>query len=235
MRDKALQAGDMSVDIEALIAAIGGRRFADVETALDRDPSLAAQRSADGVSPLSMAVYTGDQRTIKLLRGLRTKPDFFEACLAGDEAAVRQFVAAGQDVNDYAPDGYTPLGLAAFFGHSTIARYLLDLRADPNQRARNKQQVAAIHAVAARGDLPLLELMLVRGADVNLPQQLSFRPIHATAGNGNIAATALLVLFNADTMVRTDDGHSPSDLARANGHLALAAQLERFAENRRLG
>jgi ankyrin repeat protein len=215
-----------------LLEAIRANRADEVERLLRAQPELTSRRSPDGTSPLSFAVYFGRAALVDLIRVHRGQPDFFEACLIGDEATVRAQLAGGQDVNAYAPDGFTPLGLAVFFGHSALARLLLESGADVNARARNAQQVGAIHAAVSRGDVATLELLLTRGADPNLPQQQSFRPIQVAAANGNIAAVAELLLFGADPQVKTEDGKLPSDLAREKGHAVLAERLEKFETTR---
>ena len=192
-------------------------------------------RNAQGVSPLSWAAYLQQPDVVELVRSRRGTPDFHEACIVGDAEVVRAGLAHGQDVDQPAADGFTPLGLAVFFGQPGIAQLLINAGADLNRRASNPQQVAPIHAAVARNDLATLELLLARGADPDLPQAQQIRPLHEAAGAGRMAAAALLLLFGADPAAEADPGpetggrRRPAELARARGHAAIAERLEAAA------
>jgi ankyrin repeat protein len=213
--------------LDTVLAAIRANDSAALKRALDAKPELASQRDANGVSALSLAAYMERQSLVEIVRGQRATPDFFEACIVGNERVVRNYLARGQDVNAYAPDGFTPLGLAVFFRNVAIARLLVDAGADVNARARNLHQVGAIHAAVARADLDTLELLLARGANPDQPQAKLVRPIHDAAASGKTAVVALLLMFGADPAARTEEGQTAADLARAKGYTALADRLSK--------
>jgi ankyrin repeat protein len=212
---EAIQAGDLG-KVNALIAA---------------HPSMLNARNARGASPLSWAAYTGQAAILAALRSRRPELDFFEACIVSDESAVRAAMEAGQDVDAFAPDGFTPLALAVFFGHAVLARRLIEAGADVNLRAKNDQHVGPIHAALARGDLQTLELLLQMGADPNAPQEKNIRPLHEAASSGSTVGVALLLMYGADPAAKADDGHTAADLARGKGY-AIAARLEALAAKR---
>ena len=214
-----------AVALDELFQAIRARDIARVEALTAADPSLVGRRNPQGISPLSWAAYLEQPALVELLKGKRGTPDFYEACIVGDEPVVRASLARGQDMNTPAPDGFTALGLAVFFRQPAVARLLIDAGADLNQRAANLQQVAPIHAAVARNDIPTLELLLTRGADPDLPQAKRVRPIHDAAASGNVAAVAMLLLFGASPEAETEEGQRPADLARAKGHPVLAERL----------
>jgi uncharacterized protein len=128
-------------------------------------------------------------------------------------------------VDELAPDGFAPVALAAFFHQPQIVKILVEAGADVNLRSKNAQNVAAIHAAVARADVQTLELLLLRGADPNLPQEKGFRPLHGAASVGSLASVALLLMFGADLTLAADDGDRPADIARKKGH-AFADRLE---------
>lgn len=194
---------------------------------LEADPGLGARRNADGMSPLSLAAYMGRTDLVEIIRS-RHEPDFYEALIVGEETVVTEALDGGRDPNGRAPDGFTPLGLAVFFGHDVLARRLIDAGADLDLRADNAQQVGPIHAAVAQQRSALLELLLAGGADPNAPQQQGVRPVHGAASRGDAPAVALLVFYGADLTIRTDAGESAADFARERDHPHLAERIERF-------
>jgi ankyrin repeat protein len=220
-------AGEESAMLDDVLAAIRADDAAALARLLDADPALAAQRDASGLSPLSLAAYMERPHLVEIVRARRGAPDFFEACILGDIASIEAALAAGQDVDAFAPDGFTPLGLAVFFRHPELAARLIEAGADVSLQARNAQRVGPIHAAVARGDLATLERLLLAGADPNAPQQQGFTPLHAAAAQGSLAAVALLLMFGADPSLRSEQGKTAADVARERGHPEIAERLER--------
>lgn len=218
----------VSGTIDQLFEAIQAHDLAKVDALISAHPSVLTERNAQGVSPLSWAAYLGQQPIVEAIRVKRGTPDFHEACIVGDEGAVRAALAAGQDVNAFAPDGFTPVALGAFFRHPEIVKLLVDAGADLNLRSKNAQKVGPLHAATARNDVQTIELLLLRGADPNLPQEKLARPLHSAAANGCTAAVALLLMFGADPNAATEEGERPAEMARKKGH-PLAARLEAIA------
>src|SRR2546428_6575901 len=115
-----------------LFAAIRGGDAAAVERLLERNRALVDTRDDSGLSPLLAALYRGqdDIATAILRRGPTLT--VFEAAAAGATDRVREIVARDPaQANGVAPDGYSPLGLAAFFKRRDVVRYLLKAGADP--------------------------------------------------------------------------------------------------------
>jgi ankyrin repeat protein len=128
--------------------------------------------------------------------------------------------------NVYSVDGWTPLHLAAHFGHTNTVRWLLEAGADVQARSRNDLANQPLHAATAgRAPVELLTLLLEAGADVNARQRGGFTPLQATAQNGNLAATELLLARGADAQARTDDGQTALSFAQEGGHEAIIRLL----------
>ncbi len=208
-----------------VFAAIRADDSAALTRLLDADPALAGAREG-GLSAISLAAYMGKPTLVDLVRARRGTPDAFEAAILGDAEAVRAALGAGQDIDAFAPDGFTLLALAVFFNHPMLAKTLIDAGADPSLRASNAQQVGPIHAAVARGDLASLEALLQAGGDANLPQGQGVTPLHSAAHAGNAAAVDLLLAADADRTARDEQGRSAADHARTMGHEVLAARLE---------
>src|SRR2546423_5122481 len=115
-----------------LFTAIKGGDQEAVERLLERDRALADSRDESGLSPILAALYRGQTDIATAILRRRPRLTVFEAAAAGDAARVRKIV--GQDraeANAVAPDGYSPLGLAAFFKRRDVVRYLLEAGARP--------------------------------------------------------------------------------------------------------
>jgi len=212
--------------LQTLLDAVAQRDTAAALTLADTNPALLAQRSAAGMSPLSLAAYMGQAKLVAALRERRGEPDVFEALIVGDAEVVERALEAGQDVNQLAPDGFPMLGLAVFFHHKALAHRLLDAGADVNARADNPQRVAALHAAVARGDAAMVETLLARGAAVDLPQQQGITPLHGAAGAGRGDLVDLLRRAGADVRLKDEAGRDAAEHARQHGHAALAERLQ---------
>jgi ankyrin repeat protein len=188
-----------------------------VKTLLSEDPSLASTRTPQGASPVLWAVYTRHAELAPLLLGDR-QPDFFEACALG-------IAAETNDVNAFAPDGFTGIGLACFFGHLEIARRLLDRGADPNLASNNDLHVAPLHSAVTTGSAPMVRLLLERGANPNVQEGSGYTPLHTAAGHGNPEIIEMLVQAGADASRKAKDGKTPADVAQQYGYGEVAAKL----------
>src|SRR5205823_14122776 len=87
-------------------------------------------------------------------------------------------------VNSYAYDGWTPLHLAAFFGHLDAARLLLDAGADVNAVSQNSLTNTPLHAATA-GKHPDVALLLIdHGADGQVVDSGGYTPLQIATQSG---------------------------------------------------
>ncbi len=202
-----------------------------VEGRLAEDPSLAASRDDQGVSAPLLALYHGHAALAQRLASAKETLDLFEAAALGDPAGAAQALRADPTpVNAVSPDGFTPLGLAAFFGRERLAELLLEHGAAVDAASRNTMQVQPIHSAAAQRDpdlsLRLVQLLVSAGAPVNARQHGGWTPLHQAAAHGNVELAAFLLASGADPAAQADEGQTPADLAAANGHERLAERLQ---------
>lgn len=127
--------------------------------------------------------------------------------------------------NAFAPDGHTPLGLAAFFGPPSTTSLLLERGADVTVPARNEMKVQPLHAAVAARNSEAAALLLDRGADPNARQQTGYTPLMGAAGAGKDDLVDLLLAHGAVLAVRSDEGKTAADVAREHGHGGLAERL----------
>jgi uncharacterized protein len=149
------------------------------------------------MSELLQAIYQGDQARADELLAADPELDVFEAAALGRTDRVRELL--GEDpslANAWAEDGFQPLGLASFFGHTETARILLEQGAEVNSASRNEMNVMPLHSAAATADpetrYELAKLLLEHGADPNARQQDDFTPLMAADQSGDERLVQLL-------------------------------------------
>uniref|UniRef100_A0ACD5ZV83 Uncharacterized protein n=1 Tax=Avena sativa TaxID=4498 RepID=A0ACD5ZV83_AVESA len=91
--------------------------------------------------------------------------------------------------------GETPLLLAATFGHTAAAAYLLERGASP--RATDGDGETSLHWAAYNGDRELAMLLLSRGADVDAATPRG-TPLHVAAAGAHPAVVDILLRHGAD-------------------------------------
>jgi ankyrin repeat protein len=211
---------------DALFQAIERGEREQVAQALAAQPTLASARNANGVSATLFSLYYREPEIADLLANAGAALTVFEAAALGRVEALRELLLADPtQVNAVASDGFTPLGLAAFFGQPGAAHLLLDQGADPNIASQNAMRVAPLHSAVAAQRLDISEELLQRGAAVNATQADDFTPLHEAAQNGQVAMVELLLAHGADLSARKSDGQTPLDVAEAHGQPAAAMLL----------
>lgn len=198
-----------------------------VRKILEKQPELAATHTEQGLSGLMQVIYMGKMDLARLLASQRGDLSIFEAAAMGNLDRVEFLLA--QDislVNAYAPDGFQPLGLAVFFGHSQVAAYLIAFGAQVNSPSQNAQRVYPLNSAAAASNLIAARLLLANGAQVDARQAGDFTPLHNAAQNGHLQLVELLLDHGADPQARAANGKTAADFAREGGHRRIMELLQ---------
>ena len=193
---------------------------------LTQNPELATARTSHNVSPLMLSCYYKKPQVTEFLLKYLDEINLFEAAAAGKFDAVAHLVYTHPDaVGAFAEDGFTPLGLACYFGQSEVARYLVLKGADVNQPSNNGFNVYPIHSAAAGNYNDIVRMLIENGAEVNVKQQAGSTPLHTAAQTGNLEMLILMLEHGADVNTRMEGGKLPADLAREKGFDEIAEIL----------
>lgn len=211
---------------DELFTAIKAGDLGGVEALLAAEPGLAAARDEGGLSAVLTAAYWQQPAIVGALLARGPTLTFYEAAAAGVTDRLDELLRDEPGLLEaYAPDGFTALGLASFFGHAEAAAMLLARGANPNRASQNGLRVTPLHSAAAGRHHALVAMLLDHGADPHARQEGGFTPLHSAAQNGDRATAELLLARGAARDARTDDGRAPRDFAREGGHEELATLL----------
>lgn len=201
------------------------------EACLDERPELANADHPSGASALKTAAYQGHPKLAALLARRGAELDFFDAVILGDGGRVEEFLEGDPGlVDEHSPQGFTALGLAAFFGHRDLLKLLLERGSKVDVPARNPMRVRPLHSAVAHDDedaaFAMSRRLLEEGADVNAVQESGFTPIHQAAYRGSARLTELLLEHGADVTPTTDEGLTPAEMAADRGYPDVAGMIE---------
>ncbi len=203
--------------------------LAAVRLALAEDPSLLNQKNESGQTAYLLACYYRKPEMAEYLLGLNPELDLFTACVAGHTPDVLKRIAADTGLlESHSNDGWTPLHLAAFFGHKELAEALLKQGAQVDARSTNTMKNTPLHAATAGRQVELMKLLLEHGANPDATQEGGWTALHAAAQNGDRDMIEVLLANNASINVRAGNNQGPLDLALLKGHHEVAALLEQL-------
>jgi ankyrin repeat protein len=211
---------------EELIAAVQAGDADRVAALVAEDPSLANARDGSGVSAILLSRYRSDRAVTDVLLAADPDLDVYEAATLGYADRLAEALATSPALaTSFSADGFTALHLAAFFGKTEAARWLLDAGAEVDAVSANAMQVQPLHSAAAGGHHEVCRVLLSAGADVNATQRDSYTPLHAAAQLGDDELIELFLSAGADPTARITDGSTPADTAEAAGHPDAARRL----------
>ncbi|XP_035533137.1 ankyrin repeat domain-containing protein 50 [Morone saxatilis] len=199
----------LSVAALCVPTAAGVKGFGEVASLLLERGADPGHRDHDGMTPLLLAAYEGNDDVVELL---------LEAGADVDETA-------GPDGNISAAAAVTSLLAAAAMGHMKTVSRLLFWGAAVD--AIDCEGRTALCLAAARGSVEVVRALLDRGLDENHKDDLGWTPLHAAACEGHRAVCAALTERGSMARVGEMDieGRTPLILAAQEGHWSTVRLL----------
>ena len=215
-------------DEDELLAAVQKDDAAQVRAILERNPLILRMHTPNGTLVLT-AVYHGAAEALRLLLE-RTPEDALtlpEAAATGNARRLKTILGQSRArVNRPNAEGFTPLGLAAFFGQVEAVKVLLESGADVNLRGPSRFANTALDAAVAGDHADVVRVLLAAHGDPNIRSEGSYTPLHKAAAHGNAAIVRMLLDAGADPKATRDGGHTPIEDAREKGHAAIVELLK---------
>lgn len=193
---------------------------------------------------------------ILLKKGIRSPEALGLAAAEGFEDIVESLLAANSDINKLGQTSYAPLHHATCGGHKHIVSLLLERGADPNVvTSRLKQSNSepnsdmdeselslseketidlshpiwsetSLHLAALTGQIEIAEILLVKGASVDVENSSGYDVLKYAAAGGFSEMLTLLLKHNADTKKQSKSvGNTALHVAVAHGNYKAAKIL----------
>jgi RNA polymerase sigma factor (sigma-70 family) len=214
-RDERFAAG-----VIAILHAARAGDAARVKDLLAQNPRLLAARDWLGNSALIMAVNSGHHVVAELLFKAGVRPDIHEAAAIGDTERVA--ILLSEDtlrLDAFSAEGFTPLALAAHFGHIETARFLVGQGADVDVVSRHPVGVTPLHAALFGRQVGMARLLIESGANVRARRggkgwpRAGWTALHYVAGYGLLDLIEPLLAHGADPAQTDDEGRTPLRVA----------------------
>jgi ankyrin repeat protein len=170
-------------EIDTLIDAAKAGDLGKVRGLLQENFLLASQRGSTGESALMAALYRGHAEIVAALIDTGAEIDVFAAAATGRTADLRRTLNEST-VNAYAYDGWTPLHLAAFFGHAESVRLLLAAGAKVDAVSDNTLKNTPLHAATAGRHAEVALTLLHAGANPAAVDSGGYTPAQIATQNG---------------------------------------------------
>ena len=141
--------------------------------------------------------------------------DIWEAAEAGNIEAVKQYLAAGTDVN--AKDGetgITPLHVATDRGRKEVVELLIAAGADVNAKYAGGH--TPLHNAAIHGHEEIVEMLITKNTDVNAETEEGVTSLYISVVKGHKKIVELLIAAGADVNAKDEDGETSLDAAIAS-------------------
>ncbi|KAL2077246.1 hypothetical protein ACEWY4_026750 [Coilia grayii] len=188
-----------------------------------------------GISPLMLAAMNGHVPAVKLLLDMGSDINaqietnrntaLTLACFQGRAEVVSLLLDRRANVEHRAKTGLTPLMEAASGGYAEVGRVLLDKGADVNAPPVPSSRDTALTIAADKGHYKFCELLINRGAHIDVRNKKGNTPLWLAANGGHFDVVQLLVQAGADVDAADNRKITPLMAAFRKGHVKVVQYL----------
>ncbi|XP_037318171.2 ankyrin repeat and KH domain-containing protein 1 isoform X3 [Pungitius pungitius] len=188
-----------------------------------------------GISPLMLAAMNGHVPAVKLLLDMGSDINaqietnrntaLTLACFQGRAEVVSLLLDRKANVEHRAKTGLTPLMEAASGGYAEVGRVLLDKGADVNAPPVPSSRDTALTIAADKGHYKFCELLINRGAHIDVRNKKGNTPLWLAANGGHFDVVQLLVHASADVDAADNRKITPLMSAFRKGHVKVVQYL----------
>ena len=215
-----------SGDVIELLEAMKSGDWLQARRLLQRDTGLAKERGYAGESPLLAAAQGGRRAIADMILGAGSDLDVLEASTVGQADRVRQLLKSDPSlVQVVSHHGWTPLHLAAYFGHEPVAAALIAAAADVNRRSHNDHGHTPLHAAVSGEQLNVVKFLIKHGTEVVARDAGGSTAVHLAAHAGFTDILLILLERGAAVNPVRKDGATPLMTALLGGQRGSAHLL----------
>ncbi len=151
-----------------------------------------------------------------------------DACISGNYGirVIEKLISLGVDVNEAVVQGRTPANIVASLKKRTMlfggqkddyVEKAAEYFSKESMEQLDNKGTTAMHWAARNNHAKMLEVMIGKGADVNLtedePAESGNTPLHTACIYGSAEAVAVLIACGADDALQNKNGETPAHMA----------------------
>ena len=148
----------------------------------------------------------------------------YNSSIHGDIERVIAALAQGGKVAMRNHQGFTPLLVAAYYGHTDICGLLLAHGSNVNE-VNPDNKSTALHFAASKGHNASVEALLSWGAEVNLQNYIGYTPLHLACQHGHLICVLTLLKAGASFTLPENWGGLPIHKAASNNRVEVVKTL----------